>query len=146
MVIIVTMIALMVPTPANAVAWGTLTVSDGATYRGLASGNSSIVEATYARNSGVLSGTKAVGTRVETSYSFYYKGSSSTSSDPAATWHASGRLDSRTVNSLTNVKFSVQKPLHVSADRVRMSPRLCIPRPWGTPVRCSPSAVLTHSY
>jgi hypothetical protein len=131
----------MIPVAASATSWGILNVYEYNTLRGQAHGSAVISGGTRAVNSSVYSGTPAAGTRVETQYEWF-----KLSASGQYTWLPGARKDTPTWNSTVSTSASVSSILDPAASKVRMVSRICVPKPWGTPVPCSVSAYVSHDY
>lgn len=130
-----------IPAAAGATSWGVLSVYEYHTLRGQAHGNANISSGTRAANTSIYNGTPAAGTRVETQYWFWKLATSG-----QYKYMLSIRLDTPTWNSFSYKTYTVSQALSSSASKVRMSPRICVPKPWGTPVPCSPLAYVALAY
>jgi hypothetical protein len=144
---VVAVVALVsVPTAADAAgkSWGELNVSDGGTLRGQAKGTASATTV-HLKNASVYSGTAYEPSRVETSWYFHEE-----EQDPDGSYHTSweyeGRGDTPNAASTKDHSATVEIALRNDATEGRAEPRICLPKPWGTPVPCSSTAILTLSY
>jgi hypothetical protein len=135
-----------VPTAADAAGklWGSLSVSDGGAVRGKASGTASTTTV-HLKNTSIYTGNATEPTRVETSWYFHED-----VQDPDGSYHTSweyeGRGDTPNAGSSSVHSSSVQTALLNDATQGRAEPRICVPKPWGVPVPCSATAILTLSY
>jgi len=134
------------PSAANAASknWSGLTVSDGGTLRGIANGTASTTSV-HLKNLSYYAGTAAEPSRVETSWYFHEE-----LQDADGTYHTSwtyeGRGDTPQAHTTAVHTATVQIALRNDASSGRAEPRICLPKPWGVPVPCSATAILTLSY
>ena len=134
------------PAAANAASksWSGLKVYDGGTLRGMASGTASTTSV-HLKNTSKYSGTAYEPARVETSWYFREE-----VKDPDGSYHTSweyeGRGDTPNAASTSTRSATVQIALVNDATEGRAEPRICVPKPWGVPVPCSATAILTLAY
>jgi hypothetical protein len=140
---VLTVIAALCSAPAiaNAASWGPLKVSDGGTIRGIATGTATATTV-HLKNVSTYAGTVYEGSRVETSWYFY----DYNQVDKLNEWTYYDRSNTPTNNSLSAVTATNTYPLDPADSKGRAEPRICIPKPWGTPVPCSSFAIITLSY
>ncbi|HEY4269355.1 MAG TPA: hypothetical protein VGM94_14325 [Galbitalea sp.] len=134
------------PQAANAASkkWGVLKISVGGTYRGFADGTASTTTVNL-KNTSRYSGTAYMPSRVETEWYFHDE-----VQDPDGVYHTSwtyhDRGDTPVAKSMATHIATVQIKLRNDASSARAEPRICLPKPWGVPVPCSGTSILTMSY